>query len=334
MPEIVLTTGCSFTSDLENSILDAATIAQVSLPYSCKTGRCSTCKCRVISGTTTTLQAETGLTNEEKAEGWILSCVRKADTDLVLEVEDLGDVTLPPAKTLPCRIGNLEKLAPDVLRINLRLPPSAEFSFIAGQYVDIIGPDGIRRSYSLANADFSERNLELHIRAVENGAMSDYWFNRAKVNDLLRLNGPLGTFFLRDVAGIDLFLLATGTGMAPIKALLESIQNLSLNKQPRSTTVLWGGRVESDLYIDIGAIKGTHRYVPVLSRSASDWVGARGYIQDVMLKLNPNLSDVAVYACGSDAMIKNAKSKLVKAGLPPNRFFSDAFVCSSNININ
>lgn len=329
MWEITLSSGANFTMEPGLSILDAATASGISLPYSCRTGRCSTCKCKVIHGDTTALETETGLTAKEQADGWILSCVRTANTNVGLEVEDLGGLQLPPAKMLPCRIRVIEKLAPDVVRILLRLPLTNEFNFMPGQYIEIIGPGGIRRSYSLAAAGFADKTLELHVRAVEGGVMSDYWFNHAKTNDLLRLNGPLGTFFLRDAAGMDLVFLATGTGIAPVKAILESISDLEPGQHPDSVTVLWGGRIPDDLYLDFGAMPGEHRFIPVLSRADNGWLGARGHVQDVLLDQRTNLRKTVVYACGSDAMIHSARDALLQAGLPDNRFHSDAFVCSA-----
>ncbi|MGE5491736.1 MAG: 2Fe-2S iron-sulfur cluster-binding protein [Actinomycetota bacterium] len=328
MSVIKLNSGKTFQAPTGLSILDAAAQAHIALPYSCKTGRCSTCKCKVISGTTAALQSETGLTEQERTEGWILSCVRSAETDVVLEVDELGGVELPIAKTLPCRISQINRLAPDVIQVFLRLPPTAEFSFIPGQYIDVIGPNGIRRSYSLANANLADKVLELHIRAVEGGAMSQYWFNQAKTNDLLRLNGPLGTFFLRETANVDVIFLATGTGIAPVKAMLESIPHLQKEKRPKSVTVLWGGRKPQDFYMDVADIPGDHTYIPVQSRPEEGWSGTKGYVQDVLLGLAPDLKDAAVYACGSDAMIHGAKKRLTDAGLPSGRFYSDAFVCS------
>lgn len=330
MAVVTLANGANFVVDHGVSILDASTRANLLLPYSCKTGRCSTCKCKVIAGDTEALQEEVGLTAAEKADGWILSCVRTALTDLSLDVEDLGGVVLPEAKTLPCRINSIDKLAPDVVRVLLRLPPTAEFSFISGQYIDVIGPGGVRRSYSLANASFVDKQLELHIRAVEGGAMSQYWFGQANVNDLLRLNGPLGTFFLRDVTGLDLVFLATGTGIAPVKAMLESMHDLAAEKQPRSVTVLWGGRTPQDLYMDMAGIPGRFNFEPVLSRADAQWTGARGHVQQALLAVMPGLGQAAVYACGSDAMIRDAQTTLTAAGLPNNRFYSDAFVCSAS----
>lgn len=158
--------------------------------------------------------------------------------------------------------------------------------------------------------------------------MSDYWFKQAKPNDLLRLNGPLGTFFLRETVGMDLVFLATGTGIAPVKSMLESLAECQFDQRPRSITVLWGGRHAQDLYLNVDEIIGEFSYVPVQSRPANDWTGAKGYVQDVLLDAKPDLTNTVVYACGSDAMIHSAKIRLVEAGLPDKRFYSDAFVSS------
>ena len=331
MFSIKIISGNIFQSKEKEILLHAAENSGNHFPYSCRTGRCSTCKCKVISGTSVALHEELGLTESEKAEGWILSCIRSATSDMVLEVEDLGGVSLPTSKIVPCRIQELHRLADDVMQIRLRLPPTADFSHLPGQYIDVIGPVGIRRSYSLANSYSSDKHVELHIRSVPDGAMSEYWFQQAKVNDLLRLNGPLGTFFLRQVAGLDLIFLATGTGIAPVKSMLEGMSALSAEQQPRSVTLYWGGRKPKDLYCDVTAFCGSARYVPVLSQADETWSGARGYIQQQLLKDMSDLSQAAVYACGSDTMIQSAKALLANAGLPAHRFHSDAFVCSASV---
>lgn len=331
MSIITLSSGVKFNCSRSSTILDAALDNGVLMPYSCKTGRCSACKCKVMRGQTSLLFNETGLSAAEQAEGWILSCARAADTDVELQVEDQRGVVMPPCITVPCRIHALHTLSGDVMQIMLRLPPASDFKFIPGQYIQIIGPGGIRRSYSLANFSRNEKLLELHIREVYGGVMSSYWFGQAKVNDLLRLNGPLGTFFLRETKDVDLVFLATGTGIAPVKAMLESMDVVLVSDlQPRSVTVLWGGRTKEDLYLDFSSIRICHRYIPVLSRAGVDWDGARGHVQNVLLSLQPNLGNAAIYACGADIMIKEAKLSLLAAGLPENRFYSDAFVCSAN----
>jgi CDP-4-dehydro-6-deoxyglucose reductase len=328
---IHLTSGREFAAESGVTLLDAASIAGIALPYSCRTGRCSTCKAFVQRGQTRPRTDETGLSPEEIEAGWILTCVRSAETDVELDIQDLGGITLPQPKTLPCRIAELDKLAPDVLRVKLRLPPTSTFSFIPGQYIDVIGINGTRRSYSLANASDSEKLLELHVRAVSGGTMSDYWFNHAKSNDLLRLNGPLGTFFLRECKNTDIYFLATGTGIAPVKAMLESLIHVPEDQQPQSITVLWGGRKPEDFYIDLAAIPGKYRYIPVISRPHKDWTGAEGYVQNILLSTAPDLSNAVIYACGSDNMIHSAKQVLSNAGLPLARFYSDAFVSSGSI---
>jgi CDP-4-dehydro-6-deoxyglucose reductase len=330
MPSIKLSDGTSFNSEPGESLLDAASRARVVMAYSCRTGRCSSCKCKVIEGESTALHEELGLSEQEKADGWILSCVRSATSDMSLEMGDLGGLTIPQVRTLPCRIHALERLAEDVIKVVLRLPPTSDFIFLPGQYIDVIAQGGIRRSYSLANASAVDKMLELHVRAVPGGLMSEYWFCQAKVDDLLRLNGPLGTFFLRDVSELDLVFLATGTGIAPVKSMLESVETLPIENKPHSITIYWGGRKPSDLYWDVNSVMGAHRYVPVLSRAGSDWSGARGYVQQVLLAEASDLSETVVYACGSSAMIHSAKDLLLTAGLPEQNFLSDAFVCSSS----
>ncbi|MEF7614723.1 FAD-binding oxidoreductase [Aquincola sp. MAHUQ-54] len=331
MTTVVLANGNSFASTPGQSLLDAALAAGLVLEHSCKTGRCSSCKARVTAGSTEALRPEEGLCDADQRDGWILTCVRSATTDVTLDIEDLGEVADYPARTWPARIQQLERVADDVMRITLRLPPTANFRYLAGQYIDVIGPDGLRRAYSVANAPAGTAGpVELHVRAVEGGRMSDYWFNRAKQNDLLRIHGPLGTFFLREAADDDIVFLATGTGIAPVKAMLEQLGKSRAASTPRQrVTVYWGNRVPSDHYWQPASEGLDVTFVPIASRAAGDWQGARGHAQDVFLTTKPDLSRTWVYACGSNAMIEAAQRQLVAAGLPAKRFHSDAFVCSS-----
>ncbi|QPF72745.1 2Fe-2S iron-sulfur cluster binding domain-containing protein [Roseateles sp. DAIF2] len=330
MQTIIISSGKSFDAKDGETILDAALRQHVVLDYSCRTGRCSSCKGRVLSGTTQPLHDELGLNAQERAEGFILTCVRQACGPVELEITDLGDIALPEAKTLPCRVQTLDRLTHDVLRVVLRLPPTAALEFLPGQYIDVIGAEGLRRSYSIANAARADKLIELHIREVPDGAMSRYWFHQAKVNDLLRLRGPLGTFFLRGHADKDLVLLATGTGIAPVKAILEGLAGQAEDMQPRSITIYWGGRHRDDLYWQ-PPDQPRVRFVPVLSRADDTWHGARGHVQNVLLAERGDLSSTLVYACGSDAMIHAAQSQLRTAGLSDRQFHSDAFVCSAQI---
>lgn len=330
MPTVKTNIGAEFRSSENTSIIDSAANAGVMLPYSCKTGRCSACKCRLTAGKTRLRMDEIGLTEQEKKAGWILACAREAETDIHLEVEDLSTYASFPVKTLPCKISYIARLSPDVIHVKLRLPPAASFIYVAGQYIEVIGRNGVRRSYSLASACAEDQVLELHIRAVENGCMTHYWFNEAKIGDLLRLNGPLGTCFLRKPQGREVVFLATGTGIAPVKAILESLAQASPDTRPKSTTVFWGARRSSDIYLDMQKVPGHFDFIPVLSRPEARWTGAMGYVQDVFLNGKRELNNTVVYACGSAAMINSAKLLLVDHGLPAEHFFSDAFVSSGH----
>ena len=323
--------GLSFSQVDGESILTSSENAGFNFPYSCRSGRCSSCKCKVIQGDTESVGEELGLSPDQKSAGWILGCVRRAKSDLTIEVEDLSNMTLHPSRTLPCKIDSISLLTQDVIRVVLRFPPASKIEYYPGQYVDLIGVGGARRSYSIANAFDTSNRLELHIKKVLDGTMSEYWFNNAKEGDLLRVNGALGTFFLRDVAGKNLIFLATGTGIAPVKAMLEGLSEIPTCEQPASVTVYWGGRIPSDLYYEFSGFDFRFQFEPVLSRPSSDWLGKVGYVQNVLLSEGSDLNNAEVYACGSDAMIRSARELLVKAGLPERSFYSDAFVSSGPV---
>jgi CDP-4-dehydro-6-deoxyglucose reductase len=345
---VTLANGRTFAALPGLSLLDAAAAHGLTLEHGCRTGRCGSCKATVTQGTTAVLRDETSLTEAERDAGVVLTCARGVATDVTLSIDDLG---LPPGLTprvVPARIDALERLADNVLRVTLRLPPNQPLAFAAGQYVDVTAPSGVRRSYSMAQAPAVTNRVELQIRRVDGGAMSDWWFSYAKQNDLVRLRGPLGTFFLRETANVDLVFLATGTGIAPIRAMLAQLAALDdASQRPASVRVFWGGRTPADLYLDPtdGLVHaGSHAnpdaaanprvsiaYTPVLSRADAAWQGARGHVQQALLQGDTALGPATrVYACGSPAMIDDARASLVAAGLAPRHFHSDAFVESND----
>lgn len=221
MPQITLSNGTTFDAERGASILDAALAKGIILEHSCRTGRCGSCKARVTHGQASALLAPVGLTLQESEHGWVLTCAHEALSDVRLDIEDLTALTGMEPRVTPARIDTIERLAEDVIRVQLRLPPRSPFKFLPGQYVDVTSPVGVKRSYSIASAAVAPERLELQIRRVDRGQLSAYWFELAKANDLLRFNGPRGTFFLRPVAGFDLIFLATGTGIAPILSMRE-----------------------------------------------------------------------------------------------------------------
>lgn len=324
LPKIILSNGVEFECLNDQTILDASKKNKVAIEHSCRSGRCGVCLASVLGGTTTALTKEVSLTSGESSKGKILTCCRAPLTDIYLDIEDLGEIGNIPILTLPCRIDSLELLNEDVIQVILRLPPSANFRFIPGQYIDLIN-GGVRRSYSIANAPREDGKLELQIKKVQRGLMSDYLFNQAKENDLLRLEGPLGTFSYRENSTKNIVLMATGTGIAPIKALLESFNTKKMDK---SIFVIWGAKYSKDLYLNLSSLNVEHVFVPVLSRELIN-DGFNGYVQDALLNLEVNLDDTTVYACGSELMIKCASKLLVNNGLSSKYFYSDAFVSSS-----
>ena len=328
MSEIRLTRGAAtFTASADRTLLDCALEAGLHLEHSCRTGRCGSCKTKLVSGTVKKIGADTWLSEQDRADGWILTCTDAATADCELEAEDLPRLAGIRTLTQPSRIESIERLSTDVVHVTLRLPPTVALRFLPGQYVNVIAAGGLRRAYSLAQAPRADNKLELMIREVDGGAMSAYWFGTAQAKDLLRIEGPRGTFFLRKTAEVDLIFLATGTGIAPIRAFLAELEALAPEAQPRSITLLWGGRHPADLFWQPPELPGL-TYIPVLSRADASWTGARGHVHKVLLERMPDLSQAQVYACGSQAMTVSAASALCAAGLPATSFYSDAFVPS------
>ena len=327
MVSIKLANSQTFDSLEGQTILDSGRKQGVVLEHSCRTGRCGACKARVMRGETRVEAAEESLNETESNQGFILTCCRSAVSEVELDTVDLGRLAHLKVQTLPARIDSLAKLADDVVEVVLRTPPNSVLEFLPGQYIDVIGPGGIRRSYSIANAPRGNGRITLHIRKVPGGEMSAYWFEQAKQNDLLRFEGPLGTFCLRETPASHLVLLATGTGIAPVKAILEELQQDPEAYKFEQINLYWGGRYLHDLYWEPAFTQIPVTFVPVLSREPS-WDGKAGYIQDAALSDALQLKNSVVYACGSEAMIQDAKSALLEAGLLACNFFSDAFVQS------
>jgi CDP-4-dehydro-6-deoxyglucose reductase, E3 len=250
-------------------------------------------------------------------------------------MQAVGSASDIPVKTLPARIEKLERLAPDVIDMHLRLPASERLQFWAGQYIDILLKDGRKRSFSLANAPHDDALLQLHIRYVPGGVFTEQVFNSMKVRDILRFNGPHGSFYLREESTKPMILLAGGTGFAPIKAIVE---HAIAEECQRPMVIYWGAKARVDLYMDAlpqqwAASQPNIRYVPVLSEpSAEDaWTGRTGLVHQAVMADFPDLSGHQVYACGSPAMIEAAKADFTgRCNLPEEEFFADVFSFSAN----
>lgn len=325
MYSIELKNGKTFNCDEKDTIFHGAKASGILLEHSCLAARCSSCKVQVVEGKTLNIQDENVLTAKEKEQGYVLSCNVKPRSNIKLNTVDLGEYKLSPSKTLPAKIQSLELLTPSVLKVILRIPQAQKINFLPGQYVNLI-KGSIKRSYSIANNTAEEGQVEFLIKNYPGGAMSNYFFNEANVNDLLRMEGPLGSFFLRNSTAHKLVFLATGTGIAPVKSILEQIAAQKTRVQDKHIYVLWGGRYLEDLFWKPIFERDNFHYIPVLSRENVGWEGAKGYIQDTLLDLISDFSDTEVYACGSNQMIEAARELLYSKGLPRDQYYSDAFV--------
>ena len=325
MFKIKLKNNKTFTCDKNSTIFEAAKNNNILLEHSCLSSRCRSCVVKVLSGKTINKEEELVLTEKDKNENFVLSCNAKPLTNIELDIEDLGQITIFEKKIIPSKISVIEKLTNDVIKVVLRLPPNSNFRFNPGQYVNII-KGNLNRSYSIANCSDHKNQLNFFIKNYENGLMSAYFFKEAKINDLLRLEGPMGTFFLRDSSFKNIVFLATGTGIAPIKSILEGLDKSHEQYQHKDFWVIVGARYQDDLFWEPN-LKNLHiKYIPVLSRQVSDWSGEKGYVQDIVLKQQIDLENTQVYACGSNDMINSAKELFFKNNLKENNFFSDAFV--------
>jgi CDP-4-dehydro-6-deoxyglucose reductase len=326
--------GHKFVVEEGKSVLKAGLDAGMLLPYSCRAGGCKTCMGKVLEGSVDLSGMIPGvLSEEDRRSGQALLCVAKPLSDLVIRIDELEGVqSIKPLK-LPCRVIGMEKAAPDVVILTLRIPMNYNLFFLPGQYVEILLEDGQRRSYSLAVAPEHESltQLKLHIRHTPGGRFTDHVFGNMKLNDMLRIEGPFGTFYLRENSDKPIVLLAGGTGFAPIKSIVET----ALQKGSRRPMHLyWGGRTRQDIYMMDLAQSWAQQHPqihfnPVLSMAtpACDWQGRTGYVHEAVMSDLPDLSGHQVYACGTPLMVNAARRDFVeRCGLPATEFFADSFV--------
>lgn len=329
-------TGHEFTANAGECVLDAATTAGLMLPYGCRDGACGSCKGKLISGEVDYGHyAEKALSADEKAKGHVLFCQAKPLTDVVIEAREVRKAGDIPLRKLPARVAKLERVADDVIIVSLKLPANERLQFLAGQYIDILLRDGSRRSFSLGNAPHDEELLQLHIRQVAGGSFTGHVFTQMKERDILRFEGPLGSFFLREESDKPIVLVASGTGFAPIKSLVEDALHKGVK---RPMVIYWGGRRPRDLYMHalVQQWADTHvhiKYVPVISDALPEdnWAGRSGFVHRAVMQDLPDLSGHQVYACGVPIMVDSAKKDFTEScKLPENEFFCDSFTTAAD----
>ncbi|HTH94385.1 MAG TPA: CDP-6-deoxy-delta-3,4-glucoseen reductase [Rhodocyclaceae bacterium] len=311
-------------------LLDAALDAGFVLPYGCRNGACGSCRAKVMSGAVDHGRSQAGaLPDNARAEGYMLLCCATAQSDLTVECRELADSNEYPVRIMPCRVQALTKLAGDVMLMELKLPVNERLAFRAGQYIEFMLKGGGRRAFSIANAPHDDGLLQLHIRRIEDGKFTGHVFDTMQVKEILRFEGPHGSFHLREDSDKPVIFLAGGTGFAPIKSIVEHAIH---NNITRPMKVYWGARNRAGLYLHDLAAQWAAAYphiefIPVLSDvSANDaWNGRIGLVHRAVLDDHADLSAHQVYACGAPAMIDAARADFSAHGLPTEEFFADAF---------
>jgi len=325
----ILPSGHKFPVEADETILEAGLKHGYTLPYSCRDGVCGACKGKVMQGEVDYGKHQPSvLSDAEKAVGMALFCCAKPKTDLVIECREVSTLNDIPVKLLPTRVHKMEKLAEDVMVIYLKLPASERLQFLAGQYIDIIQKTGKPRSFSLANAPHNDEFLELHIRNIEGGSFTHHVFTEMKERDIMRIKGPLGTFFLREDSDKPIIFVASGTGFAPIKGIIEHALQIGIK---RPMHFYWGARKLADLYMLDKAREWEARgikFTPVLSEPlpTDNWKGRTGFVHTAVMEDYADLSGYQVYACGAPVVVEAAhRDYTTQRKLPNEEFFSDAF---------
>jgi len=319
--------GNRFKVAKDEIILDGAISQGLGFPYGCQNGFCGKCKATLMEGEVGYSDGiPPGLTAQEIDENMILPCKCHAKTDLSIVVTELESVADIQVKTLPCKVDKIEHLNDDVAKVILKIPGSEAMQYLAGQYIDLIHPDFEPRAFSIANAPHNTGIIELHVRLISGGKFTNFVFNKMQEKSLLKIEGPKGSFYLREDSEKPMIMIAGGTGFGPVKAMVEhAIESGS----QRRIDIYWGVRSEQDLYMSLPSewaekFKNIN-FVPVLSRPNEGWKGRTGYVHEAVLEDFETLTEYEVYACGPPEMVKSAANTFVKKGMFENNFFNDSF---------
>ncbi|MBC7619607.1 MAG: CDP-6-deoxy-delta-3,4-glucoseen reductase [Candidatus Saccharibacteria bacterium] len=328
--------GRNFTVPSGDTVLTAGIQQGIGLPYGCKDGACGSCKCKMLSGSVVHGNHQSkALSTAEEGHGYVLTCCALPQSDLVLESRQVTQVGALPIKKMPTRVSSMCQVSDDVMVIKLQLPANDTFMYRAGQYVEFILRDGVRRSYSMANAPHLGPGIELHIRHMPGGKFTDHVFGAMKEKEMLRVEGPFGSFFLHEDSDKPIILLASGTGFAPVKALIEHMQHQRI---ARKTVLYWGGRNPSDLYMQDWvqtqlAVMPKLSFVPVVSEAqeGGTWSGRTGFVHRAVMQDFPDMRGYEVYACGAPVVVDSARIDFVaQCGLDSDDFFADAFTSEAD----
>lgn len=319
--------GKTFDVHAGDSILDAGLKAGVVLKHSCRDGQCGECRTELKSGQ---VEYPEGLelSETDRAGTTVLACQARPLSDLVLHSPEVTSFEGVTVQKVAARVMGKEPLADDVVKLTCKLAPGTVFNYVPGQYVDLTIKNIVTRSYSMATAEAVDGCIELHVRLVPGGQATPMIFEEVQLKNVVTIEGPFGTFYLRDSDAPAIFL-ASGTGFAPIKALMEQ---LIASGSGRRVHLYWGGRAAQDLYMDHlcrqwQAELDWFEYTPVLSDDISGWSGRTGFVHAAVIEDYSDLSPYQVYACGAPVVIDSARRDFTaQCGLQESNFFADAFV--------
>jgi CDP-4-dehydro-6-deoxyglucose reductase len=324
------------------TVLAAGQRQGLALPFGCQSGTCASCRVRLLEGRVTYATGPRALSAAERDAGYILMCQAQALSDLELQLYQPERLEQLRPRQLPVRLLERWMLSHDVVGLSVQLPRGEPFDYLPGQYVDFLLPDGRRRSFSIANAPSAAGTLEFHLRVTPHGTFAHYAQDEMAPRAILRLEGPLGAFYLREgeaesfanVRGTlappntrPMIMMAGGTGFAPLKAMLEHQLRAGLS---RPLHLFWGARSRRDLYLHALAEDWARqhprlRYTPVLSEPDGDWDGERGLVHEAVLRAHPNLSGHEIYMAGPPVMVHKGKQVFVEAGRDADHLYYDSF---------
>ena len=327
--------GHEFSIEEHETVLEAALRQGIGLPYGCRNGACGKCAGELIFGQIKyDKDVLKGVAKALAGEGKTLFCQAKACSDLEIKVMEITRSQEVEVKTLPCRVEKLELLTHDIMKVKLKLPENERMQFLAGQYIEIILKDGKRRAFSIANAPHDDELIELHIRHVPDGQFGDYVFKGMKEKTLLKIEGPFGSYYLREDSGRPVILVGGGTGFAPLKGMLEHAFKIGFE---RPIHLFCGVRGKQDLYMDemVKDWLKTYpnlKYTAVLSRpdESDNWQGKTGYVHEAVVEEYPDLSGYDVYLSGPPPMVKAGLDAFYARGLPETQIYSDSFEYSDD----
>lgn len=324
----IASSGREFSARSGETILTAALRQGIVLPYSCKNGTCASCKCQLIDGRISyPFNPPAALTESDLASGQALACQAVAENDVVIDAREITQVADIPVRRLPARVESLASFTDDIKRIRLKLPRAGRLQFLAGQYIDILLPGGKRRAFSIASPPSQADFIELHIKHVDGGGFTGHVFSDMQEKEILRIEGPLGTFFVRRKSTRPVIMMGGGTGFAPLKAMIEELED---SGDDRPIQLFWGARQEADLYARKLIAEWQDRrenfhFTPVLVEPPPGWNGEHGNVHHAVLQANPDLSAHDVYMSGPPAMVHAARRAFLQAGVAENHLFYDSF---------